>query len=708
MAGTGETYEIISSPLNEITSSLYDVTPALTSVERAFNRAFNPINIQIMKPEIVLYQTQIEELELKFKGVTREIEAMQEQTEEVADKGNLLGKAYEFASRMINVDKIKQMVSESDKLVQTTAKFDTMNDGLQSTQQLMDMVYASAQDARGAYTDMSTVVASLGNNAQGAFGSSSEIVSFANLMQKQMSIAGAPQAVSTNALLSLSQSMGNGIMEADSLNAIFAQAPNLIQNIADYLNVPNEKVKELANSGQISAEMFKNAIFAASGEINSEFEQMPMTWEQIWGSMQNVALKKLQPVFQKINDIANSEALKKLLNGVTNIFGFISNIVVDTFDAIALVGTMVYDNWSFIAPVVAGALGIMLMYWGATKGVAIAQGILTGAITAFHGVQTFVSIGWGVLTKNTAAASAAMFVYNNMLLASPIWWIIIAIIMLIATIYLVIAAINAVTGSTKSAMGVILGIIAWVGALIMNIVIAVLNGIIQFLWTGFVEPFLGIIEWILNAVNGGFDSLGGAVANLIGQIISWFLSLGKIVTKIIDAICGTDWTSELESLQGRVLVWGKNEESITISRDAPTIDSRISYDDAWDAGYSLGKGLEDKISGVFSLLDLDSVFAGIGADSLSDTLTNISDNTSNISGDTAAISDGVNVSNENLKYLRDLAEQEAVNRFTTAEIKVDMTNNNNIASGVDLDGIISSLSGGLLEAMAVTAEGVHV
>lgn len=707
MAGTGETYEIIRSPLNEITSSLYDVTPALTNVERAYNRAFNPINIQLMKQEVVVYQTQIKELEFEFEGASRGLDEMQEQTAEVANTGDLLRKAYESVSNVINVDKIKQMVSESDKLVQTTAKFDMMNDGLQSTQQLMDMVYASAQDARGSYADMSTVVTSMGNNARDAFGSSAEVVSFANLMQKQMTIAGATQSQSTEALLSLSQSMGSGIIDGDSLNTILAQAPNLIQNIADYLNVPNEKVKELANEGQISAQIFKNAVFAASSEINSEFEQMPMTWEQIWGSMQNVASKKLQPVFQKINDIVNSEGFQNFINGIIGVLGTVSGIVVGVFDAIASVGRMVYDNWSFIVPIVAGTLGIMFVYWTSTKGIIIAQQMLTGAIAAFQGVQTFVSVGWGILTGNTAAASAAMFTYNSALLASPITWIVLALIALVVIIYLVVAAINKVTGSTISATGIIFGIVAWLGAAIMNIVIAVLNGIIQFVWTLFVEPFLGIIEWVLNAANGGFDSFGGAVANLISQVISWFLSLGKVVTKIIDAIFGSNWTSELESLQDSVLSWGKNEKAITVSRDAPTIDSRISYGDAWDAGYSLGKGFEDKISGMFSSSELDSIFADPGADSLSSTLSNISDNTSSISGDTSAISDGVNVSNENLKYLRDLAEKEAVNRFTTAEIKVDMTNNNNIASGVDLDGIISTLSGGLLEAMEVTAEGVH-
>ena len=118
----------------------------------------------------------------------------------------------------------------------------------------------------------------------------------------------------------------------------------------------------------------------------------------------------------------------------------------------------------------------------------------------------------------------------------------------------------------------------------------------------FVEPFIGIIEWILNVCNGGFDSFGGAVANLIGQIIRWFLSLGKVVTKIIDAIFGTDWTGGLNSLQDKVLAWGKNDNAITLSRDAPQLQ-RVDATDAYDTGKEWGDNLQAKIDSFFSSSD---------------------------------------------------------------------------------------------------------
>lgn len=171
----------------------------------------------------------------------------------------------------------------------------------------------------------------------------------------------------------------------------------------------------------------------------------------------------------------------------------------------------------------------------------------------------------------------------------------------------------------------------------LNCAIGVLNAIIQAIWTIFVAPFLGIVEWILNVCNGGFNSFGDAVANLIGQIIGWFLNLGKVVTTIIDAIFGTDWTSGLESLQSAVTSWGKNENAITLDKNAPTIDYRATYSGAWDAGYDFGQGIDDKIGGMFDASGLDSM----GAFDLSNTLDGIYGNTGDTAANTAATADAL-------------------------------------------------------------------
>lgn len=242
-----------------------------------------------------------------------------------------------------------------------------------------------------------------------------------------------------------------------------------------------------------------------------------------------------------------------------------------------------------------------------------------------------------------------------------------------------------------------MGALAVAGAFIVNLVVGVFNGLIQLLWTLFAEPFLGVIEWILNVFMGGFDSFGGAVANLIGQIIGWFLSLGKVVTKIIDAIFGTDWTSGLSSLQDSVISWGKTEDAITLDRTAPTIDYRMEYGNAWDTGYEFGEGLGDKVGGLFG----GNTGTEYGMDGLLNSVGEIETNTA----DTA---DALEITNEDLKYMRDIAEQEVINRFTTAEVRVEMGGiTNQVNNTMDLDGVVDYVVTGVQEAMERVAEGVH-
>ena len=257
------------------------------------------------------------------------------------------------------------------------------------------------------------------------------------------------------------------------------------------------------------------------------------------------------------------------------VWTMMSNIALQALEPVLTFINWLANNIEIIGPLVLGVAAALAVYLIATKGVAAATKVWTAVQTAFNAVMAL----------------------------NPVFLIIMGIILLIALIYAVVAAVNRVTGASTSATGIICGAVLVLAAIIGNTVIGLLNAIIQFIWSIFVEPFLGIIEWILNVCNGGFNSFGDAVANLIGNIISWFLSLGKVVTKIIDAIFGTDWTGGLNALQDKVLAWGKNENSITLDREAPTIDHRFEYGDAWSKGYDFGAGVENKIGGMFNMGD---------------------------------------------------------------------------------------------------------
>lgn len=351
------------------------------------------------------------------------------------------------------------------------------------------------------------------------------------------------------------------------------------------------------------------------------------------------------------------------------VWTMMSNIALQALEPVLTFINWLANNIEIIGPLVLGVAAALAVYLIATKGVAAATKVWTAVQTAFNAVMAL----------------------------NPVFLIIMGIILLIALIYAVVAAVNRVTGASTSAMGIICGAVLVLAAIISNTVIGLLNAIIQFIWSIFVEPFLGIIERILNVCNGGFNSFGDAVANLIGNIISWFLSLDKVVTKIIDAIFGTDWTGGLNALQDKVLAWGKNENSITLDREAPTIDHRFEYGDAWSKSYDFGAGVENKIGGMFNMgdgggFDMSSMMGDVGS----------------IAGDTGSIADSLSVTDEELEYLRDIAERDAINRFTTAEVKIDMTGmTNKIDGSADIDGIITELTDGFTEALVTAAEGVH-
>lgn len=236
---------------------------------------------------------------------------------------------------------------------------------------VVNMVYAAAQDARGSFSQMADVVARFGNNAKDAFSSSKEVVAFADLIQKQMTIAGASTQEAANAELQLSQALGSGVLRGDELNSIFEQAPNLIQNIADYLDVPIGKIREMAADGELSADVVKAAIFSAADDINSKFNEMPMTWGQIWQSMQNTALIAFQPVLQRLNDLANSEAFQTFIQGAIEAMATLANILLNIFELVGTVGGFIADNWSVISPIIYGviaALAVYAAYLGIVKG----------------------------------------------------------------------------------------------------------------------------------------------------------------------------------------------------------------------------------------------------------------------------------------------------------------------------------------------------
>lgn len=609
----------------------------------------------------------------------------------------------------VSIQSVGKALNISDELVQTTSRLNMMNDGVQTTAELVNMVYAAAQDARGSFSQMADVVARFGNNAKDAFSSSEEVVAFADLIQKQMTIAGASTQEAANAELQLSQALGSGVLRGDELNSIFEQAPNLIQNIADYLDVPIGKIREMAADGELSADVVKAAIFSAADDINSKFNEMPMTWGQMWQSMQNTALIAFQPVLQRLNDLANSEAFQTFIQGAIEAMATLANILLNVFDLAVSIGTFIGDNWSIIAPIVYGIVAALTAYIAISAIVAAINGVMAIA----EGVKAAAQM---MATGATFAETAAQQGLNAALMACPLTWIIMLILALIVVIFAVCNAIAKMTGIANSGFGVITGGVNVVIQFFKNLGLTVAN----------------IALGIGNAIAALASNMMTAFHNAICSIQSWFYNLLSTALSVIEGICAAlnklpfvefDYSgisSAADDYAAKASEAAGNKEDYQSISDAfnegfTTFDAFQDgwASDAFNAGAAWGDGVADKVSN-FSLSDVfgqtDIPNVGDYTSGFSDAIANsgVGDGIGNIDDNTGKIKDSLDITEEDLKYLRDIAEQEAINRFTTAEINVDMSGmQNTVNSGDDIDGFMTKLTDSVNEAVDNMTEGVH-
>jgi len=609
----------------------------------------------------------------------------------------------------VSIQSVGKALNISDELVQTTSRLNMMNDGVQTTAELVNMVYAAAQDARGSFSQMADVVARFGNNAKDAFSSSEEVVAFADLIQKQMTIAGASTQEAANAELQLSQALGSGVLRGDELNSIFEQAPNLIQNIADYLDVPIGKIREMAADGELSADVVKAAIFSAADDINSKFNEMPMTWGQIWQSMQNTALIAFQPVLQRLNDLANSEAFQTFIQGAIEAMATLANILLNVFEVATSVGAFIGDNWSIIAPIIYGVIAALGAYL-AIMGIVNAITAISAAIDATKAAADALAAG------QTFLWTVQQYGLNAALAACPITWIIVLIIALIAIIFAVCNAIAKMTGIANSGFGVITGGVNVVIQFFKNLGLTVAN----------------IALGIGNAIAALASNMMTAFHNAICSVQSWFYNLLSTALSVIEGICSAlnklpfvefDYSgisSAADDYAAKASEAAGNKEDYQSISDAfnegfTTFDAFQDgwASDAFNAGAAWGDGVADKVSN-FSLSDVfgqtDIPNVGDYTSGFSDAIANsgVGDGIGNIDDNTGKIKDSLDITEEDLKYLRDIAEQEAINRFTTAEINVDMSGmQNTVNSGDDIDGFMTKLTDSVNEAVDNMTEGVH-
>lgn len=631
----------------------------------------------------------------------------QEINEGVVNADNLMNAIKGAVAAYATVQTVGKALDLSDTLTSTTARLNLMNDGLQTTQDLQNMIYLSAERARGSYQATADAVSKLGLMAGDAFGSSEEIVAFMEQVNKQFTIAGTEAAGIDAAMLQLTQAMGSGVLRGEEYNSILEQAPNIIQAIADYMEVPKGQLKDMAADGAITADIVKAAMFAAADETNEKFASMPKTFSQIWTSFQNTALMAFQPVLNRLNEIANSDAFQQFVNNAIGGLSAVASVSLEILNSLVNVAYVVANNWGWISPIIGGVTAALMVYYGwqlannaislATKGIKIALAVASYAHAAATGAEV----------TATAAATAAQYSLNTAFLASPVTWVVMGIVALIAVLLAVTNAIAQVTGVTQSGVGIITGVIAVGGAFILNTIISLINSVIT----------LGVSFWNMLA---NFAAAFGLIFNdPIAAIEVMFLSLFNFIVSIVssaagilDTIFGSDLQSAVQGFQDKIQTQinttvenAGGDKPKTLDPSDYTMD-RVSYGDAFSMGADFGDGVVGGISDFFNkTFNMDSIAPSVD---LSDYTAGLGDGVKDIAGNTGAIKNSLDITDEDLKYLRDIAEQEVINRFTTAEVKIDMSGmNNNISNGMDLDGVVSVMAEGVAEAIDTAAEGVH-
>lgn len=703
-------YDGVTAPLKSMHKAMNIVLNSFEAMQRASGNSVDTSAIREAREELARAGAAFDSIEQNIRDAGNQQDRFNRRIRDGTTAADgLWGKLKGIAATVGGLAAAKKIIGISDDLASTRARLNLIVDDGGSVSELEKKIMASAQRSRSAYFDTASAIASLGANAGAAFANTDEIIAFMEQINKQFVIGGASAQGQAAAMLQLTQAMAAGALRGEELNSILENAPGIARAIESYMGIAEGSIKSYAEQGLITAEVVKNAMFAAADETNAKFESMPKTWAQIWTSMQNKALSIFNPILTKINQIANSEQFTKVTDGIINGLAGIASVATVVLDLLIGGAALVVDNWSWLAPIVGGVATAFLVLNGAMLAYKTVTGIVNALETVKAARLAMTTVATGAQTTATFAQTAAQYGLNAALMACPLTWIIILIIALVALFYAAVAAVNHFAGTSVSATGLICGAFMAALAFIGNIFVA--------LWNLVVDVFVmiyNLVATVANFIGNVFNDPVGAVARLFFDLADTVLSVLQALASAIDTIFGSNLAGSVQGWRDSLGGWvdstfGKGEEIMEKLNAEDLHLGRFEYGAAFDMGYEFGQGVEDTVGGLFDFSAMDSLGAADGLDAfnLGNTLDGIYGNTGDTAGNTAAMSDALDIAEEDLAYMRDIAEREAINRFTTAEIKVEQHNENHISKDTDLDGIMDAWANDFAEKLDVSEEGVH-
>ena len=621
----------------------------------------------------------------------------------------LLGKIKSIVSTYALIQGANKVLNLSDNLVQTEARLklivDTSYSGdpSEAVNKLEQMIYQSAQRSRASFADTADAVAKIGLSAKNVFNSNEELVLFTETLNKQFAIAGATQSEISGATTQLTQAMASGVLRGEEFNSIAEQAPGLLDLIAKEMGKPREELRGLAADGKISAGIVKNALLNAAKETDETFSAMPMTFEQVCTTMANDAVMAFGPVSDKISGIINSETFKSLIGDVTASFSTIANVAIGVLDALAASGEFVYNNWSIIAPLLGGITAAVMAYKIAVAASTAAEWLSTSAKIAHAiatGASTVMINGQKVATDK---ATMAQWGLNSAILASPVFWIAVAIIGVVAALIALCNWFAKTQNISTNCFGAIVGGVYVVGAAFKNLGLLGKNIFLglQGAWNAFCFNMKADFKTAISGVQSWFYNLLSTALGVIGKICE---ALNKLPFVEFDysGITGMAEEYALKSAEAAKNAGGGERKDV-VGAFNEGFNTYDAFADGW-AKDAFAQGVntynEWKVASGTDKTDGEYSFERM--------LDEISGNTGSTAGSAGSSADSLSKTNEELEWIRDIAEREVINRFTTAEVKLDFTGmTNQISNDMDLDGVISGFVGKFKESLQSAAQGVY-
>ncbi|EGT4205730.1 hypothetical protein EPL64_14260 [Clostridioides difficile] len=772
-------FDGMTPAFRHMTNAMNIVLSSFEQLQRTSSNAIDANSIRTAREELARAEAGFDRLEQQI----READGQQRRLNEDINKGasstdRLVGSAKKLAATYLGIRTLGGLGNLSDQMTSTNARLNMINDGQLSDGGLNKMIFQSAERSRASYLDTAQIVSRIGMNAGSAFSSTREIVSFAEQLNKKFIIAGASTQEMSSALLQLTQGLGSGVLRGEELNAVFESAPNIIQSIADYLDVDIGKIRGMASEGMLTADIVKNSLLAASAETNAQFEKMPYTLGQIFTSIKNNAIMIFGAIQKKIENVVSSGGFRTFIIDVTDAIYVLGNVgysvfngLIDLFSSPAFrgffnlmivgvsmvvqgmgwvitqalnVANVFTQNWSIISPIILGIVGAFIAYKVIIYSVLIAQTIYT-AITF---TQCFVT---ALLSGELYVAAKAMLIHQlmtmgvsraNVTLCATMVMVVSAVALVIAAIFVGVAIFNHFAKTSISATGVIVGAFYFLGACIYDVFAGAWNIVMAFA-EFFVNSFNIVIynvqmlfykfqNFVINAmgdVGGSFDNCATALANAFISAANIAIKCINGVIKALNLIPGINIKTigsldKVDSFVKQYKDYQKTLKEPIKPQDwkAPYMDIKNPFD-SYKKGYEVGQNLENKIKDAFDIskiaekakkdLGLDDLWDkkyglgdGIGSAGLNSPLNDAAKGAKDTAGNTAKMAKTMDKSQEDLKYLRDIAEQETINRYTGVNIKIDMNNTNNISKDADVDGIVNVLTEKLNDAMIVSAEGI--